>query len=70
MAIVNVIVPELAADWNVTSWNSGPARVANVSVCEVGEVKTTTPVPTAQLAEVLLLDHDPPKVQVPLPIRK
>jgi len=65
-----VIVPPLAADWNVTSWNSSPARFAKVIVWEDGESKNTMPVPAAQFADVLLLDHDPEKVHVPLPIRK
>ena len=69
-AIEKVVVPLPAVDWNVTSWNSPPARFAKVSVCEDGESKITTPVPATQFAEVLLLDQDPPNVQVPLPIRK
>jgi hypothetical protein len=68
--IVKVIVPLPAVDWNVTSWNSLPARFANVIVCEDGESKITTPDPASQFVEVLLLDQDPPNVQVPLPIRK
>jgi hypothetical protein len=33
-------------------------------------LKTTFPVPAFQLVDVLALNHEPPKVQVPLPIRK
>jgi len=69
-AIEKTIVPLPAADWSVTSWNSSPARFAKVSVREDGESKITTPVPATQFVEVLLLDQDPPNVQVPLPIRK
>jgi len=68
--IAKVIVPLPAVDWNVTSWNSLPARFANVSVCEDGESKITRPDPGSQFVEVLLLDQEPPNVQVPLPIRK
>src|SRR5712691_2082267 len=39
-------------------------------VCDTAELKTTVPVPTAQLGDVLAFDHNPPKVHVPLPIRK
>src|SRR5881396_2938788 len=47
-----------------------PAGFANVSVCEDGESKITRPDPGSQFVEVLLLDQEPPNVQVPLPIRK
>jgi len=69
-AIEKVIVPLPAVDWNVTSWNSSPARFAKVNVREDGESKITTPVPATQFVEVLLLDQEPANVQVPLPIRK
>src|SRR3989442_5312820 len=68
-AIEKMIAPLPAVDWNVTSWNSLPARFAKVNVREDGESKITTPVPATQIVEVLL-DQDPPNVQVPLPIRK
>src|SRR3989454_5849524 len=67
--IVKVIVPLPAVDWNVTSWNSLPARFANVSVCEDGESKITRPDPGSQFVEVLLLDQEPPTVQTPRRIR-
>jgi len=69
-AIEKVIAPLLAVDWNVTSWNSSPARFAKVNVREDGESKITTPVPATQFVEVLLFDQEPANVQVPLPIRK
>src|SRR5437879_1842335 len=68
--VQETIVPLSAADWNVTSWNSSPARFAKVNVREEGESKITTPVPATQFVEVLLLDQEPANVQVPLPIRK
>src|SRR5439155_1247754 len=68
-AIEKVIVPLPATDWNVTLWNSSPARFAKVSVCEDEESKITRPVPATQFVEVLPLDLDPPKVQVPVPSR-
>src|SRR2546426_579938 len=69
-AIEKTIVPLPAADWNVTSWNSSPARFEKVNVREERESKITTPVPATQFVEVLLLDQEPANVQVPLPIRK
>src|SRR5947209_12856512 len=65
-----VIAPLPAVRWNVTSWHPSPARFAQVNVREEGESQMTTPVPATQFVEVLLLDQDPPNVQVPLPIRK
>jgi hypothetical protein len=45
-------------------------RLAKVIVWDEEASKSTVPVPAAQFADVLLLDHDPPNVQVPLPILK
>src|SRR6266566_7338314 len=68
VAMEKVTAPLPAADRKETEWNSLPARAAKVIVCDDVESKTTVPVPAAQFADVLLFVHDPPKVQVVLPI--
>src|SRR2546425_2490101 len=54
-AIEKMIAPLPAVDWNVTSWNSLPARFAKVNVREDGESKMRSEEHTSELQSLAYL---------------